>query len=147
MELKLRLAGEKDAARIVQLINAMATDGGGQSPITEGYVAKYLASPASKVLLAESDGQVLGLLSYSVRPDLYHAGDACLVEELVVDGRFRSQGVGSALLTEVLSRMEAAGCAEISLAVMPDNARAIALYRRHGLTEEALFLEKHFGNL
>jgi ribosomal protein S18 acetylase RimI-like enzyme len=28
---------------------------------------------------------------------------------------------------------------------MLDNARAIALYRRHGFTDEALLLEQHLG--
>ena len=27
---------------------------------------------------------------------------------------------------------------------MPDNARAIAFYRRHGFVDEAVFLERHF---
>ena len=98
----------------------------------------------SQILLAEQHDQVIGLLSYSLRPDLYHAGQVCLIEELVVEAAQRGQGVGSALLTELLSRLSAAGCVEVALAVMSDNAPAIKLYRQHGLTDEALFLEKHF---
>lgn len=94
--------------------------------------------------MAEQHGGVIGLLSYSLRPDLYHAGEACLIEELVVEASQRGQGVGSALLTELLLRIAAAGCVEVALAVMPDNAPAIKLYHEHGLTDEALFLEKHF---
>jgi ribosomal protein S18 acetylase RimI-like enzyme len=85
---------------------------------------------------------VIGLLSYSVRPDLYHAGDCCLIEELVVrDGR-RGQGAGSALIEELLIRVK--DCAEVGLGVMADNESAIRFYRKHGFGDEALLLERHF---
>jgi ribosomal protein S18 acetylase RimI-like enzyme len=144
MEIMVREADSGDTAIVVELINEMAAPGNQQSPITEEYVNRYLASPASKVLLAEKHGQVLGLLSYSMRPDLYHAANSCLIEELMVQEGSRGQGVGGTLLAELFSRLEASRCAEVSLAVMPDNVKAIRFYRRHGLTEEALFLEKHF---
>jgi ribosomal protein S18 acetylase RimI-like enzyme len=121
----------------------MASLGGGQSTITEEYVNEYLSSAVSRILLAVQ-GQVVGLLSYSIRPDLYHAANSCLIEEIIVQESSRSQGVGSALIAELFSRLEAHRCAEVSLAVMPENTQAIRFYRTHGLTEEALFLEKHF---
>jgi ribosomal protein S18 acetylase RimI-like enzyme len=152
MNALIREAEKRDAAMIVRLIEELAVSGGEHSPLTEAYVAKYLTSPVSTILLAEIPGQIgqigqiVGLLSYSVRPDLYHAGDSCLVEELIVSEAFRGQGIGSALLTALITRLEAAGCAEVSVATMPDNAQAIRFYQKHGLTDAALFLEKHFGN-
>lgn len=145
MEIMVREAESRDSTIVVELINEMAALGNQQSPITEEFVNRYLASPVSKVLLAEKHGQIVGLLSYSIRPDLYHAANSCLIEEVIVKGKYRSQGAGKTLLAELFSRLEASRCAEVSLAVMPDNVKAIRFYRRHGLTEEALFLEKHFG--
>ena len=144
MDIVIREAKPTDKAVIVELIIELGATGGEHSPITEAYVEKYLASPTSKVLLAETQNQVMGLLSYSVRPDLYHAGSACLIEELIVHEAARGRGVGSALLTALLSRLETLGCAEVSVAAMSDNEQAIKFYRAHGLTEEAVFLEKHF---
>jgi ribosomal protein S18 acetylase RimI-like enzyme len=140
----IREAKPHDADSVVRLIAGHAAASGERSPLTPDYVAQYLTSAVSRILLAEQRDQVIGLLSYSLRPDLYHAGTVCLIEELIVDVSQRGQGVGSALLTELLSRLTATGCAEVALAVMPDNAPAIQLYRKHGLTDEALFLEKHF---
>ena len=145
MEIMVREAESRDTAIVVELINEMAALGNQQSPITEEFVNRYLASPVSKVLLAEKHGQIVGLLSYSIRPDLYHAANSCLIEEVIVKGKYRGQGVGRTLLAELFSRLEASRCAEVSLAVMPDNVKAIRFYQKHGLTEEALFLEKHFG--
>ena len=84
-----------------------------------------------------------GLLSYSVRPDRYHAGLCCMVEELVVAGEKRGRGTGGVLLEALLTQGHASGWAEVSVGVMTDNFRAQAFYRRHGLVDEALLLEEH----
>jgi ribosomal protein S18 acetylase RimI-like enzyme len=83
-------------------------------------------------------------MSYSIRPDLFHAGPVCLLEELIVEEAMRGCGVGSVMITELFSCLAPLACAEVSVAVMPDNHRAIKFYRTHGLAEEALFLERHF---
>ena len=139
-EIQIRGARAEDAESVVQLIQQL----GAESPITAAYVCSYLGSPISRILLAEREGHVEGLLSYSVRPDLYHAGNSVLIEELVVDEASRGQGLGSALITALMDRLPELECSEICLAVMPDNEPAIRFYRSHGLGEEALFLERHF---
>jgi len=88
---------------------------------------------------------VAGLLSYSVRPDLYHAGNSALIEELVVDEACRGEEIGSALMASFIEELKELDCREVCLAVMPDNEPAIRFYRSHGLVEEALFLERHFA--
>jgi ribosomal protein S18 acetylase RimI-like enzyme len=144
MEINIRLAKVVDRAVIVQLIHQLAATIDENSPVTEEYVAQYLSSPASTILLAEIGHQVVGLLSYSFRPDLYHAADTCLIEELIVREDVRSQGVGSKLVAELLSRLGSIPCAEVSVSTMPDNKGAIKFYRRHGFTDEAIYLEHHF---
>lgn len=139
-DILIRTANREDADDIVRLIRQL----GSESLVTAAYALSYLEATDSKVLLAERKGRVDGLLSYSVRPDLYHAGNSILIEELVVDKGCRGEGVGSALLTALMKKLKELGCKEICLAVMPDSKRAIHFYRSHGLVEEALFLEKHF---
>jgi ribosomal protein S18 acetylase RimI-like enzyme len=138
--LSIRTAGPSDAPRIVQLIRQMGAD----SEITEGYVLHYLSGSERGVLLACLGESVIGLLSYSVRADLYHAGNSVMIEELVVEAEARGQGIGARLMDALLERVEGLECKELCLAVMPDNEAATRFYRRHGLVEEALFLERHF---
>ena len=138
--LSIRPALPADAAAIVRLIHQMGPD----SALTEDYVLHYLSGTERGILLACLDEQAAGLLSYSVRADLYHAGNCVLIEELVVDIGVRGQGIGGALMEALLRRAEGLGCREISLVVMPDNEAAIRLYKTHGLVEEALYLERHF---
>jgi ribosomal protein S18 acetylase RimI-like enzyme len=141
----IRLAQTKDATAVVRLISEMARVDGDSSPIDQEYVAYYLSCPHSYVLLAEEEGQVIGLLSYSIRPNLYHAGDACFIEQLIVQENARGRGVGGALVEELLRRLAALDCVEVSVSAMPDNQGAIRFYKSHGLTEEVVLLERHFG--
>lgn len=138
------LATPEDAPAIIALIQAHAAGDGESSPVTETYVRHYLATPTSGILLAKEAEHTVGLLSYSVRPDLYHAGLCYLVEELIVSADKRSQGIGSLLMEQLLACAESNRCAEVAVGVMPDNVRAQEFYRRHGLVDEAMLLERHY---
>ena len=143
MPVTVREARPGDEHDVVGLITELARTIGETSPITAGYVQEYLAFPGCHVLWAEEDSRLVGLLSYSIRPNLYHAANSALIEELVVRESARGHGVGSVLLSELLSRLPSQGCAEVSVTTMPDNDGAIRFYRSHGLVDEAVFLEKH----
>jgi ribosomal protein S18 acetylase RimI-like enzyme len=145
MNLSIREARPEDAFQVTELVRLLARNEGEESPITEADVLSFLSFPGAVVLLAEEGGEVLGMLSYVIRPNLYHGGLVGLIDELVVYPRARGRGVGSALIQAVVSRCAASGCREISVSTMPDNTRALAFYRRHGFTDEAILLERHFA--
>lgn len=140
----IRQAKSDDADQIVRLIQELAINTDEPSPITSSYVCQSLNYPGFDILLAEVDGQVVGLLSYSIRPSLFHSANSGLIEDLVVDEAFRGRSIGSALLEVFLSQMQARGCAEVSVTTMPENTGAQRFYRAHGLVDEAVYLEKHF---
>lgn len=139
-DIVIREATAQDAGDVVRLIRQLGDD----SEVTEEYVGHYLSGTDRCILLAERDEVVAGLLSYSMRADLFHAGISVLIEELVVDEGCRGNGIGGMLVDELMKRAQRLNCKEVCLAVMPDNDEAIRFYKRHGLVEEALFLEKHF---
>ena len=142
MTILIRAPELQDIPAIVQLISELAATAGEMSPLNADYVNQYLNSPISRILLAEVDGEIVGLMSYSIRPDLYHAGDCGLIEELIVRDGKRNRGIGSAMLKDLFARL--AGCKEISVGVMTENSEALKFYRRQGLDEDAVLLEKHF---
>ena len=144
MAIEVRNARTGDERLVAALIQELAAESCEQSPISEPFVAAYLDSLGSYLLLAEQRGEVVGLVSYSVRPDLYHAAPSALIETLIVRRDRRSQGVGGALLAELMRRLISLGCAEVAVTTMPDNHRALRFYRSHGFVDEALFLERHF---
>jgi GNAT superfamily N-acetyltransferase len=95
-------------------------------------------------LLAEVDGLVVGLLSYTVSFDLWHTGDCCLIRELIVNAKNRQQGLGGRLLQEVFRRDERSNWVEVSVSTMPYNLPAMAFYKKQGMTDEAMLLGRHF---
>ena len=141
--MNIRAARANDAPAIVRLIRDMAADEGERSSISEADVCAYLSHPRCTLLVADVEGHVVGLTSCFVRPSLYHAAPAMLLDDLVVSAEQRGKGVGTALLDAALRRAATLGCAEVSAAVMPDNTGALRFYRSRGLTDEAIFLEKH----
>ena len=143
--IKIRFATSSDIPHIVSLIQELAADSGETSPVNEAFVAENLSSPCYRLLVADDDSRAAGLLTYSLKPSLYHAGLSCMVEELVVARDSRSQGVGSALLSHVMEMAESERWAEVSVGVMTDNIQAQAFYRRHGLLDQAILLERHIG--
>jgi ribosomal protein S18 acetylase RimI-like enzyme len=143
MGIRIREGVPGDEPTIVELIRALGAAGDFDSPVREEDAARYMASPGCGVLLAEEECEAMGLLSYSIRFDLFHAANSCLIDELVVEEGYRGRGIGGALLDEVIRRAAAAGCVEVSVTTMPDNQGAQALYRSRGLVDEAVFLEMH----
>lgn len=144
MTCSVRKATVADAPRMVALVKELVSDMGEASPVTGDYVSTYLEFPGSAALLADEGGEIVGLLSYSVRPGLFHAGDSALIEELIVTRASRGKGVGGMLVDALLALLDQEGCAEVSVTTMPDNAGALRFYRSHGLVDEAVYLEKHF---
>jgi ribosomal protein S18 acetylase RimI-like enzyme len=143
MNLTVRHAELMDIDHIVRLVAELAASTGESSLVTPTYVANYLAYPTSRVLLAELQGEIIGLLSYSIRPNLYHVGDCCTIEEFIVQTSVCGQGIGSTLLKYLFSQPEVIRCAEVSVSTLLNNEQAIEFYRTHGFTDEALLLEKH----
>jgi L-amino acid N-acyltransferase YncA len=97
-------------------------------PSWEGWDAGHLAELR---LVAERDGQVIGwtALSPTSRRDCY-AGVA--EESVYVAESARGQGLGKALLTELVTRADAAGIWTIQTSIFPENAASIELHKRCG---------------
>ena len=63
--------------------------------------------------------------------------DVARVCHVVVDSTAQRRGVGGALMREIATRGRHAGCTRWLLNVKPDNAVAIRLYERHGMSVAA----------
>jgi N-acetylglutamate synthase-like GNAT family acetyltransferase len=81
------------------------------------------------VVIAE-DGEPVGYVHWRFYGETAH------VAHVVVDARARGRGVGRALMEEVRRRAVAHGCSRWYLNVKSDNAPAIQLYERAGLSLE-----------
>jgi GNAT superfamily N-acetyltransferase len=140
----VRDARPDEAAPVAALIHELARTEDVESDVTAEQVRAYQEHGDSGIIVAELDGRLVAALSYFIRPGLFHGGRWGCIDELVVTALAQGRGVGDALVAEALRRFEEAGCREAAVSTVFGNDRAAALYRKHGLIDEALQLEKHF---
>jgi RimJ/RimL family protein N-acetyltransferase len=141
----VRTASQEDAAGCLEVARAVVREG--FYSITtpdefcideedeQAWIARHTEDPDRLLLVAEVEGQVVGLLGLEcgARQRLRHRATLHIA---VAEG-WRGRGVGTALMGCALDWAAAHPHIEkVSLAVLADNDRAIALYRRFGFQEE-----------
>lgn len=98
----------------------------------------------ARLLVAESDGRVVGLLSFRYRhteSDKQIARDVLFVDDLAVKEEYRGQGIGSRLLQFVKDKVRAERLDGLELQVLAKNTAARKLYEGLGFTEKSVNME------
>ena len=79
-------------------------------------------------LVAEADGQVVGIVQFFPHPDTWEAQPICYLQDLYVDETCRGLGIGEALIRAVQQRCTDNGWVFAYWQTKHDNARARGLY-------------------
>jgi ribosomal protein S18 acetylase RimI-like enzyme len=96
-------------------------------------LAAMLSDPERRVVLvAEGDGEVVGMVTGQLVVSTAEGGAACLVEDLVVADGFRRNGIGGRLLDEVARWSTARGATRLQLVTDRENEAALHFYDRRG---------------
>lgn len=132
-DVTVRPAGQQDAARLAELLTELGYPVGTDE--VRDRLAYWLPDPASRVLVAERGGRVVGCISVHAIPFLERSGRWLRVESLVVEAGQRKTGTGRALLdaAELLAR--GWGCLRIEVTSLRSRADAHAFYRNHGFID------------
>ncbi|NSC25407.1 GNAT family N-acetyltransferase [Streptomyces albus subsp. chlorinus] len=125
---ELRLAALADAPHA---FCARVSDWQGDGDREERWRAR-LGIPGSHNVVATLDGKPVGMVSGVPDPD---SGRGVELISLWVDGGARGRGVGDRLVRAVERWARQEHAKVMRLAVTPDNAHAVALYRRNGFRE------------
>ena len=100
-----------------------------------------LADKGYAAWVAEVDGEPGGFIDLFLFPDVAHGGTIGVINNLVVDERFRGRGLGGSLLRAAIQHCAQRGGSELHVWTAFDNAPAIGLYKGLGFKERALLLE------
>ena len=95
-------------------------------------------------ILVEVNGAVVGFASLRLVNYLGEDVPYAEISELFVSERYRRQGLGRALMTELERRARAAGASNLVVLTAADNDTAIALYREMGFDQFSIALQKWF---
>ncbi len=74
-----------------------------------------LDSPRGVILIADDAGAVAGLISMSFNLAIRYGSDYAQIEELIVDNRYRGQGLGGLLVNAAIETARRQGSEEIGL--------------------------------
>ena len=109
MKVIIRLATEADVQPSFKLMTELGYPNLSPPRFVETY-RSVLAHPGMTLIVAEAhDGEVVGLASITVRPQLRLTGQLITIDELVVADRARGQFVGRALLDQIKAIARNAG--------------------------------------
>lgn len=134
-ELIPRQATVDDAEEVARLLHDFNTEYDTPSPGVDVLVARLrvlLAGDETIAILAGTPAVAVALVTF--RPNVWYAGPVALLDELYVVPRVRGQGIGSAIVTELISISSARGVDLIEINVDEGDVDAQRFYQRHGFS-------------
>jgi len=138
-----RYAAAADFATVLELAGQLARQIEEEAPaLTVAQFERYYVGPGApmRLLLAVSDGRVVGMISWTLTHELYSGDTRVYISDVSVDQSARGQGVGAALMAEVKVWARAHNAAKLGWEVWHRNFAAKAFYERLGssIDEEAI---------
>jgi GNAT superfamily N-acetyltransferase len=133
VDLTIRDAGPGDAPALAMLIGQLGY------PTSVEAVARRMerlrSSNADRLVVAELDGEVVGLASLHTSLSVEYDAPAAKLSAIVVDELHRRHGIGEALLVAMEAEARRRGCCLIFLTTAKRRKDAHAFYRRSGFEE------------
>lgn len=144
--LTIRLCEPEDTPVIVPLIQAQVAAAGRQAPdpdVLAELIQALLVSHFSDFLLAELEGQPLGVLQINYRLSTWEVAPYAVIEDFYLAPGIRGKGAGTRMLDYACARAEARGSRFVLAALHPNERAARRLYEQFGFTATTMDLWRH----
>lgn len=136
----IREAAAGDVGRVSDAVEELLLELGGRRPAraeVESEVRAIVADPAAGLLLiAEEDGDFLGVLGASWSRAIHVPGRYVLIQDLWVAPDWRSRGIGAELIEAIAARARAQGVPRLEVGLPREDFAAIeateSFYRDNG---------------
>jgi GNAT superfamily N-acetyltransferase len=141
-----RQAAPTDTARLLPLLGEIMEHHGVLPPAPDRLAATVnaiLASPSHSLLVAESQGDLVGMCALIFSYSTWSATLVCELQDVVVTASHRRSRVGRGLVNAAEAVARARGCDRLFLLAEAWNLEAHAFYRGLGLAEKTcLYFER-----
>ncbi|MBD2726008.1 GNAT family N-acetyltransferase [Nostoc sp. FACHB-892] len=132
----IREANQRDIPAIMELIHLKAEFDGCpksvQATSQKLEIDLFGEKPLAFVLLAEVDGDAIGLATYHSTYSTFLAKPGIWLDDLYIKAEHRSHRVGQALMLRLRQIGQEKGCGRIDWTVAVSNERGIKFYERIG---------------
>ncbi|KKU91942.1 MAG: GCN5-related N-acetyltransferase [Microgenomates group bacterium GW2011_GWA1_48_10] len=155
MDLKIKTAQGKDW-KIIQNLNNQVFLWDKQNdddldlewPFSEKgikYYKKLANGSYGKCLIAYSDNQPVGYVALSIKDLGYRKSKYVEIENIGVDERYRSRGIGKLLIDASVKWAKEQKATKLWVSAYWDNKRAVNFYKKNGFYESGLELDKNLA--
>lgn len=125
--INIRTLRREDAGELALLDSAVFSQ-----PWSEQEFVKLTERSYCHYMVAEKEGRVIGCAGYIC------LGDEADIDKVVVDERYRGQGIADSLMEALFAEGERLGVTAYTLEVRVGNRPAISLYEKHGFVSEGI---------
>jgi GNAT superfamily N-acetyltransferase len=141
----VRAATEQDIPRIVELYEELMGERYDLTRHETGPVfAEISAMAGHELLVAEEDGAVVGTLVLVIVPNLSHGAlPWAIVENMIVDPKYRRRGIARMLMEYAVAKAKQAGCSHLQLLSSVHRREAHRFYKTMGFKHEAYGFRKY----
>jgi N-acetylglutamate synthase-like GNAT family acetyltransferase len=133
MNLAIRDARPEDSEALAGLLGQLGYPTSAEAVARR--VERLAGSDVDRLVVAEADGEVVGLAAIHVSLAVEYDEPAAKLSAIVVDERHRRRGIGEALVAAMEAEARARGCCLIFLTTAERRADAHSFYDRIGFEE------------
>jgi GNAT superfamily N-acetyltransferase len=135
-KLKIILATQYDLSDVLKLYAQQDIDNGDILTLKEANTiySKFSKYPNYMLYIAKIDESIVGTFSLLIMDNIAHQGrPSAIIEDIVVDIKYRYQGIGREMLKHAMETSKKNGCYKLALSSNLKREQAHAFYERLGL--------------
>ncbi len=144
-EILIREAAESDLEAIErlmgELIEAMEDTEGIDIKLVGENCRNLLNDANSYFLVAEIEGAIVGFINFTTRKTILHPARSGLIDELVINKKYRGKGIGKRLVLAAIERCKQLGCCEVEVSTGMENIKAREFYEKCGFEKVGVLFE------
>ncbi|MFN4144621.1 MAG: GNAT family N-acetyltransferase [Runella sp.] len=146
MNIEIRKGRPEDIPQVFELVRELAIYEKALDQLTntpdQMLEDGFGTNPIFGLIVAEADGQVVGISLYYIRYSTWK-GKRLYLEDLIVTESMRGHGLGKKLLDATIAEARATRCTGMMWQVLDWNTPSIEFYKRYGTRFDGEWLNCH----
>ncbi|MDP2893922.1 MAG: GNAT family N-acetyltransferase [Sulfurimonas sp.] len=137
-----RVAYAQDIKELSRLLNKLFTQEAEFLPdeMSQEIALKKIISDESvgEIFVAQKDDEIVAMVNILYTVSTALGAKVAILEDMIVDKRYRGQDIGSSLMDFALKCIKAKGCMRVTLLSDGDNFKAHKFYEKQGFVKSTM---------